>query len=290
MLFLLTGDVQTGKTRWLAALADELASGGVDVAGVLAPGVWRERGRAGEGRFEKLGIDNVLLPTGERIAFARRRDLALAEGSFDPTSQSAAAQLAWEISDDAIARVNAHFDALAHGAAAPADRARRAVSAAPADHACPESSTALLNPALPVVPACSAAPARPVDSALPAVPACPVLPNEVFHVKHSFAQTNVSRETSGAVDACETRSGLLVVDELGRLELMCDGGLVSATALLAQGPRTGFRHAIAVVRGWLLPRAEERFAAAWGGAQAIAPDDASRALVRAACGLADQSH
>lgn len=266
MLFLLTGDVQTGKTRWLAALADELASGGVDVAGVLAPGVWRERGRAGEGRFEKLGIDNVLLPTGERIAFARRRDLALAEGSFDPTSQSAAAQLAWEISDDAIARVNAHFDALAHGAAAPADRARPAVSAAPADHACPESSTALSNPAR------------------------PALPDEVFHVKHSFAQTNVSRETSGAVEACETRSGLLVVDELGRLELMHDGGLVSATALLAQGPRTGFRHAIAVVRGWLLPRAEERFAAAWDGAQAIAPDDASRALVRAACGLADQSH
>ncbi|WP_101721984.1 hypothetical protein [Eggerthella timonensis] len=284
MLFLLTGDVQTGKTRWLAALADELASGGVDVAGVLAPGVWRERGRAGERRFEKLGIDNVLLPTGERIAFARRRDLALAEGSFDPTSQSAAAQLAWEISDDAIARVNAHFDALAHGAAAPVDHVRPAVSAAPADHACPESSTALSSPALPVVPACSAAPAR-LSS-----PACPVLPNEVFHVKHSFAQTNVSRETSGAVEACETRSGLLVVDELGRLELMHDGGLVSATALLAQGPRTGFRHAIAVVRGWLLPRAEERFAAAWGGAQAIAPDDASRALVRAACGLADQSH
>lgn len=281
MLFLLTGDVQTGKTRWLAALADELASGGVDVAGVLAPGVWRERGRAGEGRFEKLGIDNVLLPTGERIAFARRRDLALAEGSFDPTSQSAAAQLAWEISDDAIARVNAHFDALAHGVAAPADRARRAVSAAPADHAFLAGSAALASPAPPAAPACSAAPARSVR---------PALPNEVFHVKHSFAQTNVSRETSGAVEACETRSGLLVVDELGRLELMCDGGLVSATALLAQGPRTGFRHAIAVVRGWLLPRAEERFAAAWGGAQAIAPDDASRALVRAACGLADQSH
>lgn len=284
MLFLLTGDVQTGKTRWLAALADELASGGVDVAGVLAPGVWRERGRAGEGRFEKLGIDNVLLPTGERIAFARRRDLALAEGSFDPTSQSAAAQLAWEISDGAIARVNAHFDALAHGAAAPAGSAASAAPARPVDSAAPACS------ALPAAPARPSAPARPVDSALPAVPACPVLPNEVFHVKHSFAQTNVSRETSGAVEACETRSGLLVVDELGRLELMHDGGLVSATALLAQGPRAGFRHAIAVVRGWLLPRAEERFAATWGGAQAIAPDDASRALVRAACGLADQSH
>ena len=107
MLFLLTGDVQIGKTRWLERLAAELAGDGVPVAGVLAPGVWRvrephevpgERGLAGEGRFEKLGIDNVLLPGGERVPFARRRDLALAEGSFDPTSQSASAQLAWELS------------------------------------------------------------------------------------------------------------------------------------------------------------------------------------------------
>ena len=119
MLFLLTGDVQIGKTRWLERLAAELSGDGVQVAGVLAPGVWRvrephevpgERGLAGEGRFEKLGIDNVLLPGGERVPFARRRDLALAEGSFDPTSQSASAQLAWEIADEAIARVNAHFD------------------------------------------------------------------------------------------------------------------------------------------------------------------------------------
>ena len=112
MLFLLTGDVQIGKTRWLERLAAELSGDGVQVAGVLAPGVWRvrephevpgERGLAGEGRFEKLGIDNVLLPGGERVPFARRRDLALAEGSFDPTSQSASAQLAWEIADEAIA-------------------------------------------------------------------------------------------------------------------------------------------------------------------------------------------
>ncbi len=121
MLFLLTGDVQIGKTRWLERLAEELAGDGVPVAGVLAPGVWRggsrtrfrANGLAGEGRFEKLGIHNVLLPGGERVPFARRRDLALAEGSFDPTSQSASAQLAWEIADEAIARVNAHFDRIA---------------------------------------------------------------------------------------------------------------------------------------------------------------------------------
>ena len=226
--------MQIGKTRWLGALADELASEGVAVAGVLAPGVWRECGLAGEGRFEKLGIDNVLLPAGERVAFARRRDLALAEGSFDPTSQSAAAQLAWEISDDAIARVNAHFDALARG------DARRTHPENPAD------------------------------------------PARMFHVKHSFAQTDVSRETSRAG---KTSAGLLVVDELGRLELMRDGGLTAATALLERGPASGFPHALAVVRDWLCPCAEERFAPAWGGAEVLAPDERARALVRAACGL-----
>lgn len=113
MLFILTGDIQTGKTRWLERLVGELAEAGVQVEGVLAPGVWRERadGEPGE-RFEKLGIENVLLPGGERLAFARRRDLAQAEGTFDATSQSARAQLGWEISDDAIAQVNRHFARL----------------------------------------------------------------------------------------------------------------------------------------------------------------------------------
>ena len=59
MLFLLTGDVQIGKTRWLEGLVGQIEEAGVPVAGVLAPGVWREQGSGG---FEKLGIDNLLLP------------------------------------------------------------------------------------------------------------------------------------------------------------------------------------------------------------------------------------
>lgn len=204
MLFLLTGDVQIGKTRWLERLASELSAEGCEVAGVVAPGVWRA---AGEGGFEKLGIDNVLLPDGERVAFARRRDLARAEGSFDPESQSEAAQLAWHISDDALARVNAHFGCIAEG-------------------------------------------------------------------------------MCGGAEEGKARPGLLVVDELGRLELERGCGLVAATELLARGATARFPHALAVVRDWLLPRAVERFGAAWGGARAISPDDGARGLVRAACGLA----
>ena len=204
MLFLLTGDVQIGKTRWLERLASEFSAEGCVVAGVVAPGVWRA---AGEGGFEKLGIDNVLLPDGERVAFARRRDLARAEGSLDPESQSEAAQLAWHISDDALARVNAHFGCIAEG-------------------------------------------------------------------------------MCGGAEEGKARPGLLVVDELGRLELERGCGLVAATELLARGATARFPHALAVVRDWLLPRAFERFGAAWGGARAISPDDEARGLVRAACGFA----
>ena len=170
----------------------------------MAPGVWRA---TGEGGFEKLGIDNVLLPDGERVAFARRRDLARAEGSLDPESQSEAAQLAWHISDDALARVNAHFGCIAEG-------------------------------------------------------------------------------MCGGAEEGKARPGLLVVDELGRLELERGCGLVAATELLARGATARFPHALAVVRDWLLPRAFERFGAAWGGARAISPDDEVRGLVRAACGFA----
>lgn len=217
MLFLLTGDVQIGKTRWLGALADELLGAGVDVAGVVAPGVWRERsadepdgqgGLSGRGRFEKLGIDNVLLPGGDHVPFARRRDLALAAGELDENSQAGRAKLGWAISDAAIARVDAHFA-----------RISEQLGAAGAS----------------------------------ASPAC---------------------------------TGLLVVDELGQLELNRGEGLVHAVSLLDGGPSERFGCAIVVVRDWLEPRARERFAPVWGEVRDIGPDDASKAAVLSALGLA----
>lgn len=119
MLFVLTGNVQTGKTRWLETLVSDLLRAGVQPCGVLAPGVWIDRRddlasypHADANGFEKLGIDNVLLPEGERIAFARRTDLAENEGTYDPNSQSGKAKLGWHISDDALERVNGHFASL----------------------------------------------------------------------------------------------------------------------------------------------------------------------------------
>lgn len=199
MLFLLTGEVQIGKTRWLESLVTELADRGVSCVGVLAPGQWvpSEGEHADSNGFEKLGIDNVLLPSGERIPFARRGDLARADGTFDEESQAAKAELAWHIDDAAIDRVNAHFNEIATHASA----------AAP---------------------------------------------------------------------------GLLIVDELGRLEIWRGGGLTSAMALLAQGPTTAFPHALVVVRDYLLDDAEALFAEAWPDRCRIKPNDAAREAILAA--------
>lgn len=207
MLFLLTGDVQIGKTRWLESLCASLQAAGTCVAGVVAPGQWVPRpegqpggkhGFDGAGRFEKLGIDNVLLPQGERIEFARRRDLAAKGKAFAEGTQSKAAKLGWAISDTAIAQVNSHFAALAKQAA-----------------------------------------------------------NETRLAPHA----------------------VLVVDELGRLELLRGCGLTNALAILDAGPTPQFPHAIAVVRETLLDEARRRFKLLWGEPIAISPGNASRELV-----------
>lgn len=218
MLFLLTGEVQIGKTRWLESLVTELGAFGVPCAGVLAPGQWAPSmgPRADANGFEKLGIDNVLLPGGERIPFARRGDLARADGTFNEESQAAKAELAWHIDDAAIARVNAHFDELA---------------------------------------------AAPVG-----------------------AKPHSERSAEGAESKDPSRApGLLIVDELGRLEIWRGGGLTSAMALLAQGPTAVFPHALAVVRDYLLDDAEILLAEAWPDRCRISPDDAGRVVILSAC-------
>lgn len=225
MLFMLTGEVQTGKTRWLERLVSMLSDDGVPCSGVTAPGIWCRRGPA-EGDFEKLGIENVLLPEGERVPFARRRDLAEAEGSFDPASQSASAQLGWEISDSAIECVNAHFATLSTAAAFSIAQG-----------------------------------------------------GSISFPKES--RTDVSCETSVVGDT----GGLLVVDEMGRLELMRGGGLTEAVALVEAGPTPLFPHALIVVRADLVACAEERFGPRWGECVRILPDGEGCSAVRAAFGL-----
>lgn len=231
MLFVLTGGIQTGKTRWLGRLVEGLEADGVRCAGVVAPGVWRERrrgaelsagelavGSRAESEYEKLGIDNVLLPGGERVPFARRVDLACQAGAYDSRSQSARAGLGWAIDDAAIARVNDHFRELAA-------EAETEIEAA-------EAGAGAVDPS--------------------------------------------------PADACQHAASLLIVDELGRLELMRGEGLVEAMALLDRGPTRAFPHALVVVREDLLPLAHERLAPVWGDAVPIHPDEEGAARVRAA--------
>ena len=206
----------------------------------MAPGVWRKRrcgtalsagelavGSRAESSFEKLGIDNVLLPGGERVPFARRVDLACQAGAYDSRSQSARAGLGWAIDDAAIARANAHFRELA-AKAGPEIEAAESVGS-------------------------SVSGVRSADPSL--------------------------------ADARQHVASLLIVDELGRLELMRGEGLVEAMALLDRGPTRAFPHALVVVREDLLPLAHKRLAPAWGAPEPIRPDDAGVDRVRAALGM-----
>lgn len=291
MLFLLTGDVQIGKTRWLEDLCASLQAAGTCVAGVVAPGQWVPRpkgqpggkhGFDGAGRFEKLGIDNVLLPQGERIEFARRRDLAAEGKAFEEGAQAKAAKLGWAISDTAIAQVNAHFAMLAKQA-----------GIAPADSGAEDPTTTQAEVDTPA--------AAPLDNG-----ACPPVAAETAAETSPLAQTNTGEPTVAATAAKAEGNALaaapaaneaklaphamLVVDELGHLELLHSCGLTNALAILDAGPTPQFPHAIAVVRETLLDEARRRFEPRWGKATVIGPDDAARNLVLETARAAGGAH
>ncbi|WP_417165218.1 hypothetical protein [Senegalimassilia anaerobia] len=287
MLFLLTGDVQIGKTRWLENLCASLQAAGTCVAGVVAPGQWVPRpegqpggkhGFDGAGRFEKLGIDNVLLPQGKRIEFARRRDLAAKSKAFAEGMQAKAAKLGWAISDTAIAQVNSHFAALAKQA-----------SIAPADSGADDPTTTQAEVDTPA--------AAPLDNGV-----CPPVAAETAAKTSPLAQINSGEPTAAkaegnalaaapaANEAKLAPHAVLVVDELGRLELLRGCGLTNALAILDAGPTPQFPHAIAVVRETLLDEARRRFEPRWGKATVIGPDDAARNLVLETARAAGGAH
>lgn len=197
MLFILSGDIQIGKTRFLENLVFQLSKNNIAAYGVLAPGVWIDHGAAEAERYEKTGINNLLLPENRCIAFATKKN-AKPDGSKAKisTSQSDNAQLAWAIDDCAIAQVNKHFDSIA-------DKAK------------------------------------------------------------AFSLTN----------SAQSKNAILIVDELGRLELLHEQGLTSAMALLDQGPTALLPHAILVVRDYLCPHAIKRFESAWQSPCVVGPDE-----------------
>ena len=285
MLFLLTGDVQIGKTRWLESLCASLQAAGTCVAGVVAPGQWVPRpegqpggkhGFDGAGRFEKLGIDNVLLPQGERIEFARRRDLAAKGKAFAEGTQAKAAKLGWAISDTAIAQVNAHFAALAKQAGiAPADSGANAPATAQAE----VDASAVASAAVAAETAAETSPLAQTSTGEPTVAATA-----------AKAEGNALAPAPAANENRLAPCAVLMVDELGRLELLRGYGLTNALAILDAGPTPQFPHAIAVVRETLLDEARRRFEPHWGKVTVIGPDDDARNLVLETARAAGGAH
>ena len=184
MLFILTGDVRTGKTTWLEARVRELEAAGVPVRGVLAPGVWRDG--------EKVGIENVLLPSRERVL------LATPVNWGQSPIYRCAEGLGWDFDAEALARVNAHLAGLA------------------------------------------------------------------------------------ADTADDGRPGLLVIDEVGPLELRRGGGLTAALELLSAGPALAWPHALVVVRATLAGEAAARFARSWRSVEPLSPDESGARRLREA--------
>ncbi len=109
MLYILTGAIQTGKTRWLQCAINLLEQNKVRCEGVIAPGIWHVEDEV----YIKDGISNELLPDHDSLVFGMR---ANSEGTNDNAlacSQAHKAGLGWMINDDAIATVNRHFASLA---------------------------------------------------------------------------------------------------------------------------------------------------------------------------------
>lgn len=198
MLFILTGNIQIGKSRWLERLADDLSRLDVTCYGVIAPGIWVESDTdaVNDQDYEKIGISNILLPDNVTIPFAQRADIARANGTYADLSQAGRIGLGWHIDDTAIARANEHLFSIEKRAED--DRRRK----------------------------------------------------------------------------------LLVIDELGRLELDHESGLIEAMKLLRNGPCAGMEDTLVVVREALADRVESLFAETWGGFLRIAPTRQDAELVK----------
>ncbi len=197
MLFIVTGETQTGKTRWLMSLLGTLEDQGVVCYGVVSPGRWEECVHYDEHTFSektefvKQGIDALLLPERKHLLFAKKCT-ELTPHEIRP-NQSSKLGLGWYIFDEAIEQVNAHLKSL------------------------------------------------------------------------------ITQEGS--------TKGLLVVDELGILELEAGGGFTMAVDMLKQGPTVLYDTAIFVVRSALYAKAEELARPGWKSIQQLEPNDSSAKLV-----------
>jgi hypothetical protein len=91
------------------------------------------------------------------------------------------------------------------------------------------------------------------------------------------------RKTHDASDASRA-NGLLIVDELGRLELCKGTGFVSATQLLKRGPTSLYSHALVVARTGLAQLAGEQLSPCWEKTIMISPDNDTQKMLTSLMG------
>lgn len=104
-LYVMTGPIQTGKTTWTISMLKAAHERGLHLTGVVSPAIF-------EGELGKTGIDSVLLPSGERFTFAKKRQWSPA----DADRPDGRKRLGWDFRPEAFDRINAHFAECAHNA------------------------------------------------------------------------------------------------------------------------------------------------------------------------------
>lgn len=92
-IYIITGGVETGKTRWFESFINFLDAENKAYAGLICPGIWDSG--------QKLGIDAVLLPNKIKINLAMRKE-----------NNEVGFLKKWNFRDAAISEINEHFSNL----------------------------------------------------------------------------------------------------------------------------------------------------------------------------------
>ena len=103
-LYVMTGQIQTGKTTWLKGFLKEAANADVRIDGLITPAIF-ENG-------EKTGIEARLLPQDENFLLAKKRYFDGGEGgshNFKQQVFDGKKKLGYDFSDNAMQRINKHF-------------------------------------------------------------------------------------------------------------------------------------------------------------------------------------
>jgi hypothetical protein len=278
MLYILTGQIQIGKTRWLTSQIARGRAAGVHFEGIISPGRWRTRD---DGSFEKLGIDLRFLggldsANDTLIDFATRKDLLFAEGE----GARASAGVGASAHADTVAGAGAHDDlqkdtSMNNCADANNTIESRSQSSAAGlgwamrDTAIDEANAYFRH--LKSLAEADAKLARTASSVESNIDTNTLLNKETRIATAATFPANTFDNTS--TDSSSSPRRILIVDEFGRLELMRNAGFVDGLALLDMGPTPRYSDAVIIVREDLVLLALERFEASWPKIEIIHPSD-----------------